>query len=460
VLLVLVLSVTAVIFHYVLLDHFIQVQKKDMQQMSTSISMQIQALPAVTMAQQGIIFTPEEAAAAATAAAPLAVPTLTVSPVAVGGVEAVVTDSQANVIFSTLSAASVQSVPIRLEQTKAAVASNVTIVQEGKNDSFLVASNEINDGTLTLFMPMSKIKAIEQTLLGRLLIVLCIGGVLVFLLSLIITRRLIKPLMKLRGELRKVENRRFSEVKLVKAGGEIGDVAHTVYEMAEELEKYNRIQKQFIQNASHELKTPLMSIAGYAEGIRDGVFEGEGVHKGLDIIISESGRLKNIVTEMTLLAKLDGEEDIFRLAPVSIAEIVTETVERINPLLVKNGLTVHTSYDDDCDRELVVQADRDKLLQALLNVVSNAARYARKQIRIRAGIDKNQIEISIADDGEGIPDNLLPHLFHRFVKGKDGETGLGLAISRAIVERCGGNISARNRSAGGADVMMRFPTAS
>lgn len=461
VLLVLVLSVTAVIFHYVLLDHFIQVQKKDMQQMSTSISMQMQAIPAAATAQKGISFTPEEDAAAATAAAtaPLTASALSVSSVAVAGVEAVVTDSQANVIFSTLPAASVQAVPIRLEQAKA-VASNVTIVQEGKNDSFLVASNEINDGTLTLFMPMSKIKAIEQTLLGRLLIVLCIGGVLVFLLSLFITRRLIKPLAKLRGELRKVENRRFSEVKLVRAGGEIGDVAHAVYEMAEELETYNRIQKQFIQNASHELKTPLMSIAGYAEGIRDGVFEGDGVRKGLDIIISESGRLKNIVTEMTLLAKLDGEEDIFRLAPVRIAEIVTETVERINPLLVKNGLTVQTSYADGCDRELVVQADRDKLLQALLNVVSNAARYARKHIRIRAGINKNQIEISISDDGEGIPDNLLPHLFHRFVKGKDGETGLGLAISRAIVERCGGDISACNQSAGGADVKMRFPSAS
>lgn len=455
VLLVLVLSVTAVIFHYVLLDHFIQVQKNDMKQMSTSISMQMQAIPAGAMAQKGTIFSTEAAVTA-----PLTVPMLSVSPVVVAGVEAVVTDGQANVIFSTLPAAAVQAVPIRLEQAQAAIASNVTIVQEGKNDSFLVASNEINDGTLTLFMPMSKIKAIEQTLLGRLLIVLCIGGVLVFLLSLIITRRLIKPLMKLRGELRKVENRRFSEVKLVRVGGEIGDVAHAVYEMAEELEKYNRIQKQFIQNASHELKTPLMSIAGYAEGIRDGVFEGDGVRKGLDIIISESGRLKNIVTEMTLLAKLDGEEDIFRLAPVSIAEIVTETVERINPLLVKNGLTVQTSYADGSDRELVVQADRDKLLQALLNVVSNAARYAREHIRIRVGINKNQIEISISDDGEGIPDHLLPHLFHRFVKGKDGETGLGLAISRAIVERCGGNISACNQSAGGADVSMRFPSAS
>ncbi|WP_409347033.1 sensor histidine kinase [Paenibacillus sp. MBLB4367] len=439
-LLLLVLSVTAVIFHYVLLDHFIEAQKKDMKEISSTISMQMKT-SAVPVEAQAI-----------------AMP-ISVSPVL--GIDAILTDRDAKIVYSTLSEASSQ-MTVKSIESRAIQESPTATVQTlhvGSEDRFLVASNTLEEGTLTLFTPMSKIKAVEQAVMGRLVIVLCIGGVLVFLLSLLITRRLIKPLMKLRGELRKVENRRFSEVKLVKTGGEIGDVAQTVYEMAEELERYNRIQKQFIQNASHELKTPLMSISGYAEGIRDGVFEGERVRKGLDIIISESGRLKNIVTEMTLLAKLDGEEDSFRFSTVSIAEMVKETVVRINPLLVKNGLHIQTVVDVDSIRRLTVQADKDKLLQAMLNVVSNATRYARNQIRINAGINKNQIEISIADDGDGIPDGLLPHLFHRFVKGKDGETGLGLAISRAIVERCGGNITARNHKAGGADITMRFPAA-
>jgi signal transduction histidine kinase len=67
------------------------------------------------------------------------------------------------------------------------------------------------------------------------------------------------------------------------------------------------------------------------------------------------------------------------------------------------------------------------------------------------------MEISITDDGAGLPEELIPHLFHRFVKGKDGETGLGLAISRAIIERCGGTIMAQNHDDGGAHVRMRFP---
>ncbi|HBS43246.1 MAG TPA: sensor histidine kinase, partial [Paenibacillus sp.] len=128
------------------------------------------------------------------------------------------------------------------------------------------------------------------------------GGAFMLLFGLFITKKLIQPLMKLQQELKKVKERHFSDVKLIKAGGEIGAVAKSVYDMAGELNRFNHVQKQFFQNASHELKTPLMSISGYAEGIKDGIFEGEGIDKGLDIIMSESSRLKNLVTEMTLLA--------------------------------------------------------------------------------------------------------------------------------------------------------------
>ncbi|URN95414.1 MAG: hypothetical protein NAG76_03905 [Candidatus Pristimantibacillus lignocellulolyticus] len=114
-------------------------------------------------------------------------------------------------------------------------------------------------------------------LFGRLLIVFCIGGLLIMVLSHFITKRLITPLIKLKEELTKVKERQFvASVNLVKAGGEIGAVAQTVYEMADELNRFNRAQKEFFQNASHELKSPLMSIAGYTEGIRDCVFEGRG----------------------------------------------------------------------------------------------------------------------------------------------------------------------------------------
>jgi signal transduction histidine kinase len=435
--LVLVLSVTAVVIHHVLLDHFIGVQKEDLKTMSVAMTASLS----------------EESAENVVIGDPFAMLPALISP-ATAGVEAILTDETGNVVST--------SVPMdRIEivmGTTASETSNLQKIWNGTDKRFITEVNPTPLGTLTLLTPMSKVEAIEQALLRRLLIVFCVAGVLMFLLSLFITKKLIQPLMKLREELKKVKDRHFSDVKLIKAGGEIGSVAQSVYEMAGELRRFNHVQKQFFQNASHELKTPLMSISGYAEGIRDGIFEGENVQKGLDIIMSESGRLKKLVTEMTLLAKLDSEEDIFKTTEVCLKDLLIETIERMNPLLMKRGLTLHTSYDEH--EPLTIRADRDKLLQALLNVVSNATRYANQQIHIDTTIKNGHIEISVSDDGAGISEDLLPYLFHRFVKGKDGESGLGLAISRAIVERCGGLITAGNRKEGGAVISIGFPAAS
>lgn len=136
-----------------------------------------------------------------------------------------------------------------------------------------------------------------------------------------------------------------------------------------ELDRYIQVQKQFFQNASHELKTPLMSISGYAEAIRDGVIDGEHTRKGLDIILGESSRLKRIVSEMTLLAKLDSEADIFHPAGVGVKEMLEETDERVNPLLKDRSLSLAVEYSDETAERATVNADRDKLSQALLNVV-------------------------------------------------------------------------------------------
>ncbi|AJS60873.1 sensor histidine kinase [Paenibacillus sp. IHBB 10380] len=435
--LVLVLSVTAVVIHHVLLDHFIGVQKEDLKTMSVAMTASLS----------------QESAENMVIGDPFTMLPAIISP-ATAGVEAILTDETGNVVST--------SVPMdRIEivmGTTASEASNLQNIWNGTDKRFITEVNATPLGTLTLLTPMSKVEAIEQALLRRLLIVFCVAGVLMFLLSLFITKKLIQPLMRLRDELKKVKDRHFSDVKLIKAGGEIGSVAQSVYEMAGELRRFNHVQKQFFQNASHELKTPLMSISGYAEGIRDGIFEGENVPKGLDIIMSESGRLKKLVTEMTLLAKLDSEEDIFKTTEVCLKDLLIETIERMNPLLMKRGLTLHTSYDEH--EPLTIRADRDKLLQALLNVVSNATRYANQQIHIDATIKNGRIEISVSDDGAGISEDLLPYLFHRFVKGKDGESGLGLAISRAIIERCGGLITAGNRKEGGAVISIGFPAAS
>jgi len=482
-LIAIVIGVTAIINHYVLLDHFVGAQKEGMTAVGARLSAQLnqgeEALSVLngealrTASNPGL--TAESSLTASFAPVPLE--SVRLQPVAgtAAAVEmaAVITDTDGRLVYAPKLTETTSGAPataakdnVSFRRTESLDAENlenkaklmeVKQIVTGQDSRYVIAKATVPQGTLTLYSEMSKIKAIEHALLTRLLVVLGIAGVLVYVLSLILTRKLIRPLMKLKGELKKVEQRQFSEVKLVRAGGEIGAVAETVYELAGELDRHTRAQKHFFQNASHELKTPLMSISGYAEGIRDGVFEGESARKGLDVIMSESGRLKNLVTEMTLLAKLDSEEDVFVMETADLEGMVSETKERINPLLANKSLELDIRIDNPSGRPLTVTADETKLSQALLNVVSNATRYAESRIEVVVATVKNQVVITVSDDGKGFPQEVLPTVFHRFVKGKDGETGLGLAIARAIVERCRGKISASNRSGGGASVELVFP---
>ncbi|WP_165921122.1 sensor histidine kinase [Paenibacillus albiflavus] len=324
-------------------------------------------------------------------------------------------------------------------------------IWQGKNDEYIIEtskapikdSSEEKEAVAILATPLSKVKSMHLELFQRMMLILSIGGILTFLVCMFITRKLVTPLSALRQELKKVESRRFSEVQRVQSDGEVGEVADSVYQLARELEQYQLTQKKFFQNASHELKTPLMSIQGYAEGIKDGIFTGERAEIGLDVIVRECEHLKHIVTEMILLAKLESEVGIFHMEEVSVLDLIHETMERMNPLVLNEGLFLEVEHGEQ-EKSCMIYADREKVLQALINITGNATRYAKHRIRMKVKANNTGVDIEITDDGEGIPDALLPYLFNRFTKGKQGDTGLGLAISRVIVERCHGRIVARN----------------
>ncbi len=478
--LILVLSVTGAVIHVVLMDHFIGAQKEDLNTMSAAMTARLgvsavsgvqnqdspSTAPAPTQEESEAGSTTEGAAEFKLSVSSLDISNHVIPPYATMNIsvpypeiKAILTDKDGNVVNANVWEETGAPLGLTTPASPSTLipAVNLEKIWDGTDTTYVSLTKVLPAGTLTLLTPMSRIKAIEQELLSRMLIIFAAGGVVMAALSLLFTRKLIRPLMLLKEELEKVKERRFAQVRLVRGGGEIGSVAQAVYEMAGELNRFIRVQKEFFQNASHELKTPLMSISGYAEGIRDGLFEGKQVERGLDIIVSECARVKKLVMEMTLLAKLDSAEELFRAAPIPLAELIDEAVERINPMLDAKGLSVRVMLPEE--GAPVIRADRDKLLQALLNVAANAVRYARTGILIRVHAAEDEVRLSVSDDGCGFPEELLPMLFHRFVKGKDGDSGLGLAISRAIVEGCGGEITADNRAEGGAVISMTLPAA-
>lgn len=305
---------------------------------------------------------------------------------------------------------------------------------------------------LILLTPMSDLRAVQHNFFVRLSVVFIIGAVAAILLSYYLTNRLVTPLTRLRGQLKKIEERKFSEVKPIQATGEIGTVARSVYDMAGELERYIDTQQMFFQNASHELKTPLMTIQGYAEGIKEKVFDEEETEKGLEVMVSEVTRLKSIINEMTVLAKLDSAQETYEPKMVDVTSFMEHIIERAMPLASEEDIEL--TYQ--VEQTFQLKIDEEKMMRALLNLVMNGLRYAKSTVLMTALKNKNKIILTVEDDGEGISEELRPHIFHRFVKGNHGQTGLGLAIARAVIEQSGGKISVGKSALGGALFEIRF----
>src|SRR5690625_321499 len=306
---------------------------------------------------------------------------------------------------------------------------------------------------LILLTPLKDLQIVQQDFIMRLLIVFLVGAIAAVILSSFLTNKLVTPLSRLKRQLKKIEKRQFDDIERIKATGEIKEVEQSVFEMADELQRYMKSQQAFFQNASHELKTPLMTIQGYAEGIRDHVFAAEDKEKGLEIMVTEVNRLKTIINEMILLAKLDSEQSIYQTAEVNAKVLIEQVADRTLPLINERGIALH----HEADPAIILTVDEEKMLRALLNITFNGIRHAHSQVNITVGRKNRLTTLTIEDDGQGIPEDLLPHIFHRFVKGKNGETGLGLAISRAIIEQSGGKITVGKSELGGAKFVITFP---
>ena len=192
----------------------------------------------------------------------------------------------------------------------------------------------------------------------------------------------------------------------------------------------------FIQNLSHDLRTPLMSIQGYAEGIISGVFEEATVPA--KIIANESIRLKKLVEQMITLSKLDNLEQVPTMESIEIFYFLNQMVERFEGFANKEAVTLEVI----CEKSAKFMADEELLDQAVSNILSNAIKYAKSKVRITY----NAQMITISDDGPGIPLEMQKDIFNRHQKGSHGDFGLGLAIAKSAVHLMGMQIEVENNS--------------
>src|SRR5690625_4404449 len=232
---------------------------------------------------------------------------------------------------------------------------------EYRNDKYVISKILIYPPSagleLILLTPLNDLQAVQQSFIRSLLIVFMIGAIVTVMISSFLTNKLVTPLTRLKWQLKKIEKRQFDDIKRIKATGEIKEVEQSVYDMAQELQRYMKSQQTFFQNASHELKTPLMTIQGYAEGIRDQVFDEKDSDKGLEIMVTEVKRLKKIINEMILLAKLDSEQEAYHPKKVSVSKLIEQVIDRTLPFVNEKNIDLFSEQEEETE----LFADEEKL---------------------------------------------------------------------------------------------------
>jgi signal transduction histidine kinase len=280
-----------------------------------------------------------------------------------------------------------------------------------------------------------------------------VASIVAIALGLFLQRGLTKPIRDLKHHMTHFSLKDYKDDIYIKTGDEVEELAECFSALTSRLRKYDVQQKRFLQNTSHELKTPLMSIQGYAEAIKDGVIEGKELEESLGIIIDESQRLKKIVDEMMYLMKLDDVEETFHFEKVNLQEVMMRAMRSVKTLADEKGIFFHM----EGSWSQFGYYDEEKLSRAFINILSNAIRYAETDIRLECNVLHKKVEIRIIDDGPGMESGEVNKVFERFYKGDKGNTGIGLAITKAIVEGHQGKITACNNENKGAVFKIELP---
>jgi signal transduction histidine kinase len=214
------------------------------------------------------------------------------------------------------------------------------------------------------------------------------------------------------------------------------------FRFGRDIEKEAERQQTFFQNASHELKTPLMAIQGYAEGIQAGVMD---TGSAAEVILAESDRMTGLVDELLDISKIDMGRQQLTLSEMDIRELLYDSIRAVEPTAAAGGITITPDFPET---PVMVSCDDTRLRRAVTNILSNGVRYARSELRLTCRADKRYVTIRIQDDGDGIAEEDLPHIFDRFYMGRSGKSGIGLALTKEIIHLHKGTIRAYNGDGG------------
>jgi len=232
-----------------------------------------------------------------------------------------------------------------------------------------------------------------------------------------------------------------------------------------QLERLERVRKDFVANVSHELRTPLAAIRGYAETLLDGAIDDrENNRKFLEIIMRQATRLTNIAADLLTLSELESNKGAAQPRPISVSAALESALRTVEPAAEARGVVLKRDRVDD----LYVKGWELRFEQVFVNLLDNAVKFSRPNGEVLIDVQSvdGKARITIADSGIGIPSEDLPRIFERFyrvdkARSRDvGGTGLGLSIVKHVIEQMGGTVTVNSRLGEGARFTIVVPAVS
>ena len=256
-----------------------------------------------------------------------------------------------------------------------------------------------------------------------------------------------------------------SEMEVIEPRGphEVQELTRAFNQMNSRVKSSQRSQREFVANVSHELKTPLTSIQGFAQALLDGTANTqEAQNQAAQVIYNEAGRMHRMVLDLLDLARLDSNTLVLQGVPVNLATLLNNIAEKFAPQAREAGIDIHVEVSG----APVITGDSDRLAQVFTNLVDNGLKFtpAGGRITLRAAQITSGVQVEVTDTGAGIQADALPNIFSRFYQadpsrsgGQKRGAGLGLAIVKEIIKAHGGRISVRSALGMGTSFTIVLP---
>lgn len=310
-------------------------------------------------------------------------------------------------------------------------------VKTGQQEYYIssIQDEKQADAYAVFYIDITAIRGFTDMVNMVLFLIMVASTLISFGIAALITASVNRPVKQLTNFARQIGKGDFTESGLTYTDKEFSEMADVMNQTARQLHDYDHEQKTFFQNVSHEFRTPLMSIKCYAEGIAHGLMEPA---KSSHVILNEVDRLSEMVEDLLYLSRMDNPTQKIEKQQNDLRETFGGCADRLK--LQADRANIKIIYDFDANPVLFLYSEK-YMSRALNNLISNALRYAKTEIRLTCKSQGNTLRLVVSDDGDGISAEDLPHIFERFYRGNDGNHGIGLSIVKAVIELHGGRIS-------------------